>query len=410
MSHHRVSGKDDYKSNNGETPGAPSEGGEATGESKVVIAHLVTPYLFHTGSWVYSQLVGLHKFRSVVFTQKKENVNQFPFDEIYSLEDLPVWKRHVSRVYRRAFDSYGLFFDEWFKRLKPKLVHAHFGFEGARWLHIVKKKRLPMVTTFYGQDVSKLGRIPLWQKRYVELFNYGSVFLAEGNFLKKQLVNLGCREDKVIVQHLGVDLGKYPHKKYTSGINNRPVVILQVSSFREKKGIEYSLEAIAHLRDAGINVKYRLIGSGDTSEANERIASMVQRLNLTAYVTLLGAMGHNDTKQEMAAADIFLHPSVTATDGDNEGGAPVGIIEASAVGLPVISTFHADIPEVVLDGKTGYLVNERNSRLLAAKLTELIEDPVKRMFFGEAGREHVALNYNLEIQLRKLENIYERFI
>lgn len=374
------------------------------------VVHLVTPYLFHTGSWIYSQLTGLRQFRTIVFTQKKENSDQFPVDEIYSADDFPRIKKYVNKVYRRVFDKYGMFFDTIVRKTKPQIFHAHFGFEGVRWLSLVERHRRPLVTTFYGLDVSKLGRIKTWQDRYIKLFNYGSVFLAEGNFLKKQLMNLGCREDKVTVQHLGVDLGKYPQKKYAVEKNSGPIVILQVSSFREKKGIEYSLEAIAQLRKSGIDVEFRLIGSGDSSEANDRITSMVERLNLGHCVTLLGAKRHRDTIKEMSEADIFLHPSVTAADGDNEGGAPVGIIEASAVGLPVVSTLHADIPEVVLNGETGYLVTERNSQRLAEKLADLIEAPERRLSFGEAGRRHVALNYNLEIQLQRLEHIYESCI
>jgi colanic acid/amylovoran biosynthesis glycosyltransferase len=108
----------------------------------------------------------------------------------------------------------------------------------------------------------------------------------------------------------------------------------------------------------------------------------------------------------MSSADIFLHPSVTGQDGDNEGGAPVCIIEASAVGLPVVSTLHADIPEVVIDEQTGFLVPERNSMLLAERIIRLIENPQLRMDFGKCGRTHIFKNYNLNTQLRNLENIY----
>jgi len=338
-------------------------------KKKTTIVHLVTPYLFHTGSWVYSQLTGARKFRAIVFTQKKENLGQFPFDKIYSPEDFSTGKRFVNKVYRRVFDRFGLFFDGLVQELKPRLFHAHFGFEAARWLEFVEKTRLPLVTTFYGQDASKLGKIPTWRGRYTKVFGYGNRFLVEGTFLKKQLMNLGCPENKIIVQHLGVELDKYPQKNHTSGSKESPIVILQVSTFREKKGIEYSLDAISRVRKIYPNIEYRLIGAGDNEESNRRIVSMVKDLNLEDCVKLLGIQQHRAVIDEMSSADIFLHPSVTGQDGDNEGGAPVCIIEASAVGLPVVSTLHADIPEVVIDEQTGFLVPERNSMLLAERIS-----------------------------------------
>jgi colanic acid/amylovoran biosynthesis glycosyltransferase len=375
-------------------------------ESRPAVVHLVTPYLFVTGSWVYTQLTGLEHYHNVVFTQRSENLDIFPFEELYSSGSFPLPQRLVNKVWRRVFDQYGLFFDKPAQSLRPVLFQAHFGYEAARWLHFVERTGLPLVTTFYGMDVSQLGRIPKWQKRYHKLFKYGKTFLAEGSFLKKQLMNLGCPEEKVIVQHLGVELGKYPQKSFSNHESDQHVVILQVSSFREKKGIEYSLEAIAQLRKMGCNVEFRLIGSGDTPEAEIAVRAIVDRLNINHCVSLLGIKEHSDVIREMVNADIFLHPSVTAADGDNEGGVPVGIIEASAVGLPVVSTRHADIPEVVLDGVTGYLAPERDSKQLAEKIVSLIQSPKNISLFGEAGRKHIDENYNLRIQLQKLENIY----
>ncbi|HTY10698.1 MAG TPA: glycosyltransferase [Bacteroidota bacterium] len=377
---------------------------------KPVIVHLVTPYLFLTGSWIYSQLTGLEHFRNVVFSQRSEHRDRFPFKDVFTPDDFSMPEQLVNRAWRRATDRYGLFFEKTVRELKPSLFQAHLGYEGARWLGFVERMGLPLFTTFYGVDASKLGKIPSWQKRYEGLFDYGTAFLAEGSFLKRQLVDLGCPSDKIIIQHLGVELKKYPQKQFEGRKAKRRLILLQVSSFREKKGIQYSLEAVALLRKAGCEVEFRLIGSGDEPEAEERIRSLVLRLNIGDCVSLLGPRGHHETIEEMVKADIFLHPSVTAADGDNEGGAPVGIIEASAVGLPVVSTVHADIPEVVLDRVTGSLVPERDSVKLAEELSRLIQAPETMAAFGKAGREHIAENYNLTTQLQKLENIYASYL
>ncbi|MGE5620955.1 MAG: glycosyltransferase [archaeon] len=329
-------------------------------------------------------------------------------ENIYSAEDFKKTKRVINKVYRRITDQYGLFYSSYLNLISPSLIHAHMGYEAARWLKFVKRFNIPLITTFYGLDISQLGRVPKWRRRYQDLFEYGVTFLAEGSHLKKQLVDLGCPSDKVIVQHLGVNVEAYIPKKIE--LNNRKRIVLQVSTFREKKGIEYSLEAIAIARESYPDILFRLIGKGDNQEADNRIKRIIHKLHLENNVELMGALPYGRTIEEMSNCDIFIHPSVTASNGDNEGGAPVGVIEASALGLPVVATFHADIPEVILNNKTGYLVEERNSEALALKILQLLNSPEKMKEFGESGRSHILRNYNLSIQINKLTKIYENVI
>lgn len=370
------------------------------------IVHLVTPYLFHTGSWIYTQLTGIKSYNKHVFTQNIWNDPQFPFEPVYSVENFNKLKYNLNRVYRRITDRYGLFFNPLVKNIKPDLFHAHFGFEGWKWLRLAKKNEIPLITTFYGFDVSQFGRDPKWRSRYKELFDYGTLFLGEGSHLRQQIIDLGCEDKKVKVQHLGVDVDRYP-KKVNYNLDSDDISVLQVSSPREKKGIKYSLLAIAEVIKLFPNIKYKLIG-GFTGKnlIEEEIHSLIKKLDISKNVILLGSKTHNEVVQEMFEADIFLHPSVTASDGDNEGGAPVGISEASAIGLPIVSTFHCDIPEVVIDGKTGLLSKEKDEEAIANNIVKLIEDPLLRKRLGETGIKHITENYNLKKQLVKLEGIY----
>jgi colanic acid/amylovoran biosynthesis glycosyltransferase len=373
-----------------------------------VIAHLVTPFLFHTGSWVYSQIMGIRGYRSVVLTQKISNADQFPHDSVYSPEQFGFLKKASNQLYRRASGTYGLYFGPAIRSANPRLFHAHMGYEAVRWLSCVARHDRPLITTFYGADVSRLGRKPAWRRRYKKLFGRGDLFLAEGSNLKRQLLDLGCPAEKVVVYHLGVPVAKYPLKTYQP--ENPRVVLLQVATFREKKGIEYALMAVAAVKERFPEIEFRLIGGGDTARADRAVESLVRRLHLGDRVRLLGVRSHAETLDEMLKADIFLHPSVTAADGDNEGGAPVGIIEASAVGLPVVSTFHADIPEVVKDGITGLLAPERDVDSLVRHISYLLTHRERWGEMGAAGREHVIREYNLDRQIPVLEDIYGSLI
>ena len=274
---------------------------------------------------------------------------------------------------------------------------------------MVQKTGLPLIISFYGSDVSKVGKISIWQKRYKELFAYGHAFLAEGSHLKEQLVALGCPPEKVIIQRLGVDIDKYPKKSYSDSMRASKLIILQAASFREKKGIRYSLESLVYLKKRNVDFEFRLIGWGEEIAVNE-IREIINRYRLEDVVTLLGITQLAELLKEMASADIFLHPSVLAADGDNEGGAPVGIIEASAIGLPIVATYHADIPEVVIDNKTGFLAPERDAESLGRYILRIAEDRNLIEELGSAGSQHIRQNYNLHEQIKKLETIYSNTI
>lgn len=373
------------------------------------IIHFITPFLFHTGSWVYSQLMGINKFNSYVFTQNRQNSSQFPYDKVVNIEDFSDTAKLINKIYVRYSDNYGLFFNKYLKEIKPVLLHAHFGFEAARWFNFIRKSKLPLVTTFYGLDVSQLGKIEKWRKRYKPLFNYGTFFLAEGNYLKKQLIKLGCPEEKVLVQRIGVAVDKYPKKNY-SQINEGKIKIIQVSSFREKKGIIYSLKAIAELKKIKDNFNFILIGKGDSIQADNYIKNIVSELGISDVVELTGAMPHADVLKKISECDIFLHPSIEAEDGDNEGGSPVIVTEASAIGLPIVSTFHCDIPDVVINNKTGLLVQEKDVDGIVEKCLLLLNNYELRKQLGLDGKKHIEENYNLSKQIVKLEEIYDRIL
>jgi colanic acid/amylovoran biosynthesis glycosyltransferase len=111
----------------------------------------------------------------------------------------------------------------------------------------------------------------------------------------------------------------------------------------------------------------------------------------------------------MQESHIFILPSVTATNGDKEG-LPNVLKEALASGLPVISTYHAGIPELIQDGKSGFLVKERDAYTLSIRLNQLIENPSLWSTFSSKGRKRVEEAFNLQHQIQKLEQIYTELL
>ena len=383
-------------------------------KDRKVIAHIVTPYLFLTGSWIYSQITNIDRYRQIVLTNRTENLDIFPFDPIYSYGDLLLRQKVFIRLGNNGFkDVYRNFFCGLLKKHDARLMHCHFGYCGVELLDVKRKLELPMVTTFYGSDMSFLPRDPQWRKKYELLFREGERFLVEGTHMKTGLVELGCPEDLIIVQHLGVDLQQLPAVPRTIRPDGM-VRILVAGTFREKKGIPYALEAFARVRQKHKNMSLTLMG--DASEdardkvEKEKILEVLGKYDLHESVTWLGFQPHNVFREQLMRHDLFLSPSVLACDGDSEGGSPVSITEAQATSMPVLSTFHADIPEVVLDGKSGLLSPERDIDALTANLEFLVTHPEKWEEMGRQGRSHIEKEYNVKIQARKLQEIYSSIL
>lgn len=363
-----------------------------------VVAHCASPFLPVTTVWMYDQIRALKRYRPVVLTQAAQNLDRFPFDPVLSVEAIPMWRRTLYRAVRGVRGTYAGY-ARWLRDLGADVIHAHFGQEGFRCLSGKRGAKLPMATAFYGLDVSVLPREAVWRRRFARLFAEGEIFLAEGACMAQRLVDLGCPADKAVIQHLGVDLGQFPF----SPVRETPVV-LTYGAFREKKGLIYALRAFARVRDAHPGVRLRMIGDGPLRGVLE---AEIQALGIGEQVEMLGMLPHEAAIEELKRASVLLYPSVTASDGDTEGGAPVAIMEAMAVGTPVVSSRHADIPEVA---PCGLLFEERDVDGLTDGLDALLGSEAMRTERAKAGRAHVEAQHDLARQAQKLEGVYDRMM
>lgn len=386
-------------------------------QEKPTIAHFVSQFLFLTGSWIYTQLINLKSYRSFVLTLELENQEQFPFEDVYCYSQ-PVkgnrlWQIAMRKVYEAVTHSQVHYFTDVILTQRTRLLHAHFGTEGYYRLGLQQKVSLPLITTFYGADMSKLPNTkPKWRKRYRFLFEVGSLFLAEGPYMAQALVDLGCPPQKVRVQHLGVDMQRITFKLRQIQ-KGEPVRILMASSFREKKGIPFGIKAFARAVCKFSNMELRIIGGAITAN-DHRLMTHCRRLALNEgvadKVNFLGYLLYKDYLNEIDSAHVFMAPSIRASDGDTEGGAPVSIIEASAAGMPVIATYHCDIPNVIIDGETGLLVPECDIQTLTEAILMLADSPDSWIVMGKAGRNRVEKEFNVIKQVLRLEKIYKEFI
>lgn len=368
---------------------------------KPTVAHCANPFLTLTMVWCYDQIRGLSRYRPVVLTQARQNERVFPVETLYSSEDLPRLRRSAYRVTRKIRGTYAGY-GGILRKERAAVIHAHFGQEGYFCLEARRSAGVPMVTTFYGLDASALPRKRLWRRRFQRLFHEGELFLVEGPRMGESLVDIGCAYEKVHVHRLGVDLERIRHSRPEARHED---VVLMYANFREKKGHVYGLRACRKIIGSHPGLKVRIIGDGELRADVER---EIWRLGLEDRVDLLGVLPHESCLEELRRASVLLYPSVTAADGDTEGGAPVALIEAMASGLAIVSSLHADIPTVAPDRRCALLFPERNVDGLAEGLDALLRSGRLREELGAAGRSHVEDAHDMRKQGGRLETLYDR--
>lgn len=380
--------------------------------NKITIIHSVNNWLAQTETWIYSQIKNTDPsiIESHISCKNTLNIHQFCVKNIHSQESQFFIQRSYKKLYEMLFPSKrASHILKIGKKNKAQIIHSHFGNRGWTDLPAAKELGCKHIITFYGYDVNQLPlQKPIWKKRYKEMFSKADFFLCEGSFMAQSLINLGCDKNKVIIQHLGVDIERivYKPRVWKQG---EVLKILISSGFREKKGIPYALRAIAKISN-DFPIEVTIIGDAinmpSSCKEKKVILATINTLNLDKKITLLGFQPHEVVLEEAYNNHIFLSPSITAADGDSEGGAPVSIIEMIATGMIVISTSHCDIPEVVNYPDDNWLVNERDVDALVIRLQWLIDNPEKWGEFQDKGREYIEKEYDTKKQGKKLTDIY----
>lgn len=376
--------------------------------TNIKVAHSVYPYLFLTGSWIYSQITTLKDIESIIITDNKVNLDIYPFDKVFSLSEAENFIKKYSILNYKLTRRYTPFVCKILSENNVDIIHSHFGNFGWHDIKAKKKLNIPQITTFYGYDLSRLPKMLRWKIGYKSLFKNCDRFMVEGSYMKKSLVNLGCPSNKVVVKHIGIDIDKIPFSPRAIG-SDGIIKILASGTFRPKKGISYATEAFARLCKKYDNIRLTIVGDGkiDTELIEkEKILQIIKKYNIENRVDLLGYQPYETLIHLGYSHHIFISPSIHAENGDNEGGSPVTITEMSASGMPILSTNHCDIPEVVLDDISGYLVAEKDLGSLTERLEYLIQNENIWNKLGIAGRQHIEKNYNLKKQSLKQSELY----
>jgi colanic acid/amylovoran biosynthesis glycosyltransferase len=365
------------------------------------VLHVVARFLPRTETFIYTIVTHHIDYEASVLCHSRLHETEFPFARVH-VHGKPESKRHVGwwldasveratgrSPWRRAVEH---LLDD----LQPDIVHAHFGPTGCEMAEITRTAGVPLVTSLYGVDAAVLPYMAHWRDAYARLFECGDLFLAEGPEMRTKVIAAGAPAGRTVIQPIVIDLTRYP--RWMPRAEPR---VLFAGRFVEKKGLLDAIAAFDRTYATEPAARLTIVGDGP-DEADAR--ALVRRLSSAPAIEFVGSKPHAELMLMLAAATVLIHPSATAVDGDSEGGAPTILLEAQAIGTPIVATRHADIPHIVPEGPGVRLCEEHDVASLGDALIAALASPLP------SSNASVAAHHSAPRAIAQLEATYTKLI
>jgi colanic acid/amylovoran biosynthesis glycosyltransferase len=292
------------------------------------------------------------------------------------------------------------FFLAWhLKSTKADAVLAEYGTTGAWLAPACARVNVPLFVHFHGYDAWRADVLEAHRSSYRRMFEIADGIIVVSEPMRDQVISLGATPDQISSSPCGVK----PELFAGAQPARQPPRFLAVGRFVEKKAPYLTLLAFAKIYESNPAVTLTMIGTGPLLGSCKRLSAA---LGLGQAVSFLGNQTPERVAHEMQDARAFVQHSLMAENGDCEG-TPVAVIEAQMTGLPVVSTRHAGIPQVVLENETGFLVEEGDIQGMAEAMQRLAESPELAARLGEAARLRALHYFTLDRHIRDLTRMIE---
>ncbi len=379
-------------------------------DSRPVVACYCATFLKPEMLHIYRQITALQRVRPSVIAQKRENVAQFPFGRVDIVAKAPThflrrfWFRqlHDKPWQISASERHGLLAA--LERANAQLLHIFFGHIAVHLLPLIQAWPKPSIVSFHGADVMVDMNKPAYREATRQMLDAVKLVLVRSESLRRTVVDLGCEKKKVEIQRTGIPLDEFPFRERGFPPRGRGGEwrFVQACRLIEKKGLPTSLRAFAKF--AALYPKSTITIAGEGPLLRE-LQELARELKIGRRVSFTGFISQEKLREIFYASHIFLHPSETGRDGNQEG-VPNSMLEAMASGLPVFATQHGGIPEAIEHGVSGVLVPERDHEALARALLDAAQDRHLLSRLAREGAAAVAAKFDQRAQIRRLEEIY----
>ena len=296
-------------------------------------------------------------------------------------------------LYRSKLNVLEYLFAKSLRKNRVNVVLAEFGTTGVACMKVCRYLDIPLVTHFHGYDCSAYEVLEKYSQKYKEMFEYASSIIAVSHVMERKLVTIGADPSKLLYNPYGPNELFYQVRNST-----RKIQFFSVGRFVDKKAPYYTIAAFIQVLAKYPNAKLLMGGEGPLYPT---CVNLVRMYGLQDHIHFLGVLTPEEVKKNFDESVAFVQHSITAMNGDMEG-TPVGILEASASGLPVISTIHAGIPDVIINNVTGLLVEEHDVDGMAKNMIWVLDNPEKAHEMGERGQKHIKEHFSLDKHLQIL--------
>jgi colanic acid/amylovoran biosynthesis glycosyltransferase len=360
---------------------------------------------------VYRQITALKRCAPAVITQKRENAGRYPFAPVHIVPKPAThflrrfWFRQVRDAPWQVSDAEQRALLRILSETRAGLLHIYFGQIAVHLLPLIRRWDNPSIVSFHGADVMvDMNRIA-YRNATLEMLNAVKLALVRSESLRRALIDLGCEPRKIEIQRAGIPLEEFSFRERIAPKNGEWRFV-QAGRLIEKKGLSVTLRAFEVFFREYPNAMLTIAGEGPLLRELETLA---RELKVAQRVSFTGFISQEQLRGLYYGSHIFLHPSQTGSDGNQEG-VPNAMLEAMATGLPVFATQHGGIPEAVENGVSGTLVAERDHQALARALLDAVQDPGYLSQVARSGSESVRKKFDLQKQARRLEETYFNFL
>jgi colanic acid/amylovoran biosynthesis glycosyltransferase len=360
---------------------------------------------------IYRQITSLERVQPIVIAQKRENAERFPFERVYTVGKPAThflrrfWFRQLLdapwQISQIELDS----LQRILAKTDVQLLHIYFGHIAVHLLPLIRAWPKPTVVSFHGADVLVDMHKLAYRRATEEMLGAVKRVLVRSESLRRAVIDLGCDETKIDISRTGIPLSEFPFRERAFPENGE-WRLLQACRLIEKKGVATSLRAFAEF---GVRYPKSTITIAGEGPLLDELQVLTRELKIDNRVSFPGFVSPKQLNELFYASHIYLHPSQTGRDGNQEG-VPNSMLEAMASGLPVFATNHGGIPEAIENGISGVLVAEGDHGALAGALLETVQDRHRVAELGRVGAQAVAEKFDQRTQVRKLEDAYLKLL
>lgn len=273
------------------------------------------------------------------------------------------------------------------KKEKVDCVLAEFLYTGSAIKKVCEELNIPIVSNVLGHDINNLEFYKKYSDDYAELANYKCIVVPVAKNMIPKLKELGYKDEQIVYSPLGAR-----DDFFSINPNYSSKTFVAVGRFVKMKSPLSTIKAFNLVLKKHPDAKLIFAGDG---ELYEEMLDLINELKINNSVEFCGWISQEEQIKLFAKACGFVQHSVTTAEGDAEG-TPVAIIEASASGLAVVSTKHGGIVDTVIDGETGFLVEENNWNFMGQKMMYLLDNPDEIVRMGTSGKKFIHENYSMK--------------